>query len=138
MTLRGRSVLAHLFELWIGLAGMISALAFFYAPASIDGNALARTFGYAPAAVWTVGYGVAGSLIWYGLLRPSIRMETVGLWVLGGSTSIEGVAIVAVFGGRGAATFVLYFSLTVAAWMRALVVFRGAMAVAREHVADGR
>jgi hypothetical protein len=122
VTLRGRNALLHVFELWIGLAGVISGIVFFYRPASIDQDALTQTIGRTPSAIWIVSYMVAGAIIWFGLLRPSPRWETAGLWLLGAATSINGIAILDIFGWRGVATASTLLALTAAAWLRALIV----------------
>jgi hypothetical protein len=132
-TLRGRNVLLHVFELWIGLAGIISGIVFFYRPASINEDALTQTIGRTPSAIWIVGYLLAGVVIWLGLLLPSPRWETVGLWLLGAATAINGVAIVDVFGFRGAATASTLFALTVASWLRALIVQADTLRLATEY-----
>src|SRR3954462_2343856 len=74
-TLRGRNAVLNIFELWVGLAGVVSGVIFFYDPAAIDNNALAQTIGFGLAATWNIMYFISGLLIWYGLLRPSPRME---------------------------------------------------------------
>jgi hypothetical protein len=132
-TLRGRNVLLHVFELWVGLAGIISGIVFFYRPASIDQDALTQTIGRTPSAVWIVGYMLSGAVIWLGLLLPSPRWEVVGLWLLGTATAINGVAIVDIFGFRGVATASTLFALTVASWLRALIVQADTLRLATEY-----
>jgi hypothetical protein len=132
LTLRGRNALLHVFELWIGLAGVISGIVFFYRPASIDQDALTRTIGRTPSAIWIVGYMAAGAIIWFGLLRPAPRWETAGLWLLGSATSINGIAILDIFGWRGVATASTLLALTAAAWLRALIVQADTLRLAAE------
>lgn len=120
--LRGRNALLHVFELWVGLAGIIAGIVFFYRPASISDNAISVVLGHTAAACWVIGYMVAGCLIWYGLLRPSPKWEVAALWLLGGATATNGLAILGVFGWRGAATAATLVALTVASWLRALIV----------------
>jgi hypothetical protein len=121
-TLRGHNAILHAFELWVGLAGIIAGVVFFYSPASIDNNAISQVIGHILSATWEVGYLLAGMSIWYGLLRPSPRIEVVGLWLLGAATATQGIAIFSIFGLRGATTALMLLALTVAAWLRALVV----------------
>jgi hypothetical protein len=121
-TLRGRNALLHVFELWVGLAGIVSGIVYFYSPASLDGNAVSRTVGGSVAAVWIVGYAIAGTLIWYGLLKPSPRWEVVGLWLLGSATATNGIAIISVFAIRGVPSSATLIALTAAAWLRAMTV----------------
>lgn len=132
-TLRGRNAMLNVFELWVALAGVITGLVFFYAPASIDKGALAQTIGHALASVWSVSYFAAGLVIWFGLLRPSPRLEIAGLSLLGSATSVNGIAILSVFGLRGAATSITLFTLTFASWIRASFVMRAALHLAEEH-----
>lgn len=132
-TIRGRNALLNLFEMWVALAGVISGLVFFYSPASIDHNSLSVIVGYWPSVVWNIAYFAAGLMIWYGLLRPSPRWETVGLFLLGGATAVNATAIGSVFGLRGAATATTLFALTFAAWLRASFVVRTAVRIAEEH-----
>lgn len=121
-TLRGRNAVAHVFELWIGLAGIIAGIVFAYQPASISTDAVAAATGRDIAAIWVCAYALAGVAIWWGLLHPSIRWEAVGLWLLGTATAVEGVAVIDLFGWHGAATASLLFALTVASWLRAITV----------------
>jgi cytochrome c oxidase assembly factor CtaG len=132
-TLRGRNALINVFELWVALAGIITGLVFFYSPASIDKNALALTIGHTFAATWSISYFIAGLVIWYGLLRPSPRLEVAGLFVLGSATSVNGIAILSIFGLRGAATSVTLLTLTAASWIRALFVMRASLHLAEAH-----
>lgn len=135
-TLRGRNALLNVFELWVALAGIVTGVVFFYSPASIDRNALAQTVGHNFSAAWSISYFLAGLIIWFGLLRPSPRLEVAGLWLLGSATAINGIAIFSVFGLRGAATSVTLLSLTVASWIRASFVMRASLALAEEHDAE--
>lgn len=135
-TLRGRNAVFHVFELWVGLAGILSGVVFFYSPAAIDHNALAVTVGFPLAALWSVCYFLAGLGVWWGLLRPSPRFEVSALWLLGSATFINGVAILSVFGLRGAATSVTLLTLTAASWLRAVVVQTDTLRLAREHKDD--
>lgn len=136
-TLRGRNAIFHVFELWVGLAGMISGIVFFYEPASIDHNSLTQLVGHSFAVAWVLGYMVSGAIIWFGLLRPSPRWETVGLWLLGGATAANGIAIAYIFGWRGIPTAATLISLTLASWVRALVVYADTIRLADEEHAHG-
>jgi hypothetical protein len=132
-TLRGRNAMLNVFELWVALAGVITGLVFFASPASIDQGSLAQTIGRTLASVWSVSYFASGLIIWFGLLRPSPRFEIAGLYLLGSATSINGIAIVSVFGLRGAATSITLFTLTFASWIRASFVMRASLHLAEEH-----
>jgi hypothetical protein len=132
-TLRGRNAMLNVFELWVALAGVITGLVFFYSPSSIDQGSLAQTIGRNLAAVWSVSYFASGLIIWLGLLRPSPRFEIAGLYLLGSATSINGIAILSVFGLRGAATSITLFTLTFASWIRASFVMRASLHLAEEH-----
>lgn len=132
-TLRGRNALFHVFELWVGLAGIISGVVFFYSPAAIDHNALAATLGFPVAVTWNVSYFLAGFGVWWGLLKPSPRIEAAALWLLGAATAVNGISILSVYGLRGAATAVTLLTLTAAAWIRAMLVQADALRLAREH-----
>lgn len=132
-TLRGRNAMLNVFELWVGLAGVVTGAVFLYAPSSIDKGSLSLTIGHALAAVWSIAYMCAGFLIWFGLLRPSPRVEIAGLYLLGSATSINGIAIISVFGLRGASTSITLFTLTVASWIRASIVMRASLKLAKEH-----
>jgi hypothetical protein len=132
-TLRGRNALLNVFELWVALAGIVTGLVFFYSPASIDQGALAQTIGHMLAGVWSVSYFLAGLIIWFGLLRPSPRFEIAGLYLLGSATSVNAIAIMSIFGVRGAATGITLFSLTLASWVRASFVMRASLHLAEEH-----
>lgn len=137
-SLRGRNMLLNIFEMWVGLAGIISALVYLYAPATIDKNALAVTLGHNLAAFYNLAYGVAGVIIWFGLLRPSPRWEIVGLYLLGGTTAANGLSIASVFGLRGVATSSTLLALTVASWIRASFVMRTAVRLVEEsHAPPG-
>lgn len=131
-TLRGRNAILNIFEMWVGLAGIIAGVVFIYSPASLDRNALANTIGYKLAATWTIAYMLSGGGIWYGLLRPSPKWEVAALWILGTATAANGVSILSIFGLRGAATAATLISLTMAAWARAWFVQAAALRLARE------
>jgi hypothetical protein len=133
VTIRGRNALFHVFELWVGLAGMVSGIAFFYEPASIDHNAISQTIGHSVSEAWVISYMLAGAAIWFGLLRPSPRWEAVGLWLLGTTTSVNAIAIAAVFGWRGAPTAATILALTAAAWTRAVLVQLDTIRLANLH-----
>lgn len=133
LTLRGRNAVLNVFELWVALAGIITGVVFFYQPSSIDHSSLTQTVGYDFAAAWSISYFCAGIIIWFGLLRPSPRVEIAGLYLLGSSTSVQGIAIFSVFGLRGAATAVTLFTLTMASWIRASIVMRASLRLADEH-----
>lgn len=133
-TLRGRNAILNIFEMWVALAGVIAGVVFFYSPASIDQNALAQTVGHALAGVWSVSYFIAGFMIWFGLLAPSPRIEIAGLSLLGSAVSVNGIAILAVFGLRGATTSVTFLTLAVASWIRASLVLRASLALAGERI----
>jgi hypothetical protein len=83
--------------------------------------------------LWSVAYFASGLIIWFGLLRPSPRVEIAGLYLLGSATSINGIAILSVFGLRGASTSITLFTLTVASWIRASFVMRASLNLAKEH-----
>lgn len=137
-SLRGTNMLLNVFEMWVALAGVISVVVFFYDPASIDKNALSQTIGYDFSAACNVAYGIAGAIIWYGLLKPSPRWEIVGLFLLGGTTAINGLAIISVFGLRGTPTALTLLALTAASWLRASFVMRTALRLVEEsHAASG-
>jgi hypothetical protein len=138
LTLRGRNAMLNVFELWVALAGVITGIVFFYSRASIDKGALAQTIGHTLTELWSLGYFAAGLIIWFGLLRPSPRMEIAGLYLLGSATSINGIAIVSVFGLRGAAASITLFTLTFASWIRASFVMRASLYLADEHDAAAR
>lgn len=131
-TLRGRNALLNVFEMWVALAGIVTGLVFLSEPNSIRQNAITETIGYTLAAAWSLAYMVTGLIIWYGLLRPSPRWEVVGLFLLGSATSANGIAILSIFGLRGAGTAVTLLALTVAAWLRASFVMRSALRLAEE------
>lgn len=132
-TLRGRNAMLNVFELWVALAGVVTGFVFLYAPSSIDKGSLSQTIGHTLAAVWSISYMCAGFIIWFGLLRPSPRFEIAGLYLLGSATSINGIAILSVFGLRGAATSITLFTLTFASWIRASFVMRASLNLAEEH-----
>jgi hypothetical protein len=121
-TLRGRNALINVFELWVGLAGIAAGIVFFYSPASIDNNSVAHALGHTVAMIWIIGYTIGGVLLWYGLVRPSPKWEVVGLWMLGTATAWNGIAILEFFGMRGTASAATLLALTVASWIRALIV----------------
>lgn len=131
-SLRGRNLVLHVFEMWVGLAGIVAGIVFFYSPASINHSAITQTIGYHAAAVWTIGYMIAGLLIWFGLLWPSPLWEVVGLWLLGSATAMNGIAVIAVFGLRGTATVSILLTLTAASWLRALIVQADTLKLANE------
>lgn len=137
-TLRGRNALLNVFELWVGMAGIVTGIVFFYKPAAIDQSAVSQAVGHTVSLVWNIGYFLAGLLIWYGLLRPDPRWETVALWAIGTFTSIEAIAIWAVFGFRGSATAILLVSLTGSAWIRATLVTHAARQLSEMDVGGGR
>src|SRR5258706_13320593 len=116
--------------MWVAFAGIVSGIVFFSSPASIDGNAISQTIGHGLSFAWIVGYFSAGVGIWYGLLRPSPRWEVGGLFILGSATSVNGIAILSIFGMRGVATASTLLTLTVAAWIRAVFVLRAAIRLA--------
>lgn len=136
-TLRGRNAVLNVFELWVALAGIITGVVFYYSPSAAYKNALAQTVGHTATGVWSTAYFAAGLIIWFGLLRPSPRFEVAGLYLLGSATAINGIAIVTVFGLRGAATSITLFTLTFASWIRASFVMRASLRLAEEHHAAG-
>jgi hypothetical protein len=137
-TLRGRNALLNIFELWVGCAGILSGIVFFYNPAAIEKNALAIALGHHLVALWNVAYFAAGGIIWYGLLRPSPKWEIFGLYILGSTTAINGLAISSVFGLRGSPSAFLLFGLALASWLRASFVMRSALRLAEEFGAAAR
>lgn len=132
-TLRGRNAIVNIFELWVGMAGILSGIIFFVDPLAISGNVLSKQIGFGLAVLWNILYFICGFLIWYGLLRPSPRWEVVGLLTMGSVTAINGVSIISFFGLRGVATASISISLSVAAWVRGIYVFRAVLKWA-EHV----
>ncbi len=135
-TLRGRNAILNAFELWIALAGIIAGILLAYTPGSIDGNALAKIIGRNEAIGYTTAYAIAGLMIWVGLLKPTPRWEIAGLWILGAGAAANGIAIVSVFGIRGGFAALTLFALTIAAWIRALVVTSAALRLSREFEHD--
>lgn len=121
---RKRNALINLFELWVGLAGVVSGIVYFYSPASLDNNSIARVVGHHMATVWSVGYFIAGLLIILGLIWPQPQWEIAGLWLLGAATAINGLAVLYIFGLRGIATSLTFMTLTLAAWIRGHLVAR--------------
>lgn len=132
-TMRGRNAIVNVFELWVGMAGILSGVSFFYSPASLDHNSVAVTIGYTAAACWITSYLISGILIWHGLLRPSPKWEIVGLWMLGSATAANSIAILYVFDARGVASAAMLAALTLAAWTRALIVQTVALRFIEEH-----
>jgi hypothetical protein len=132
-TLRGRNAILNIFELWVGLAGIIAGVIFFYDPASIDHNSLSQVIGHGLTSVWVVAYMLSGIAIWVGLLWPSPRFEVAGLWLLGAATAMNGIAIADIFGLRGAATAATLITLTAAAWTRAVLVQQVALRLVSDH-----
>ena len=124
----------NLFELWVGLAGVISGIVFFYAPAAITHDALTHIIGHEWSVMWNVSYFLSGLMIWFGLLRPSPRLEIAGLFLLGGASSVNGIAISSVFGLRGTATAATLISLGVASWLRASFVWFAVMKLVENEV----
>jgi hypothetical protein len=137
-SIRGRNVVLNIFEMWVALAGIISGLVFFISPSSIDKNAIAQTIGHDLSAAWNLSYFAAGLIIWWGLLRPSPRWEIAGLYLLGGATAINGLAISSIFGLRGVPTAATLLALTVASWLRASFVMRTAIRLLEESNAAPR
>lgn len=137
-TLRGRNALLNVFELWVGLAGILTGIVFVYSGLSIESSAIDIAVGREVALAWNIGYFMAGVLIWWGLLRPSPRMETVALWGIGTSTAIEAIAVGAVFGVRGSVSVLLLSSLTAAAWIRATIVLHAALQLSLESAGRAR
>lgn len=123
LTVSGRNAILNIFELWIGLAAVISLCVFLADPNGIEHSSVSDVIGHTWTEVWQVGYGISGMLIWFGLLRPSPRWEIAGLSILGSTTSINGVAIVHYFGLRGAAPALTLLALAVASWSRGLFVY---------------
>lgn len=109
--------------MWVGLAGIISGVVFFYNGVSPSGNAVELTIGRSLATAWYIGYFIAGLIVCYGLLRPSPRWEVAGLSLLGGATSINAVAILSHYHSSGIATGVTLFALALASWLRAEFVY---------------
>lgn len=126
LTLRGRNALLNIFELWVGLAGVISLILFIYDPLAQRNSSISHAIGHKWAVVWQVAYGIAGLMIWYGLLRPSPRWEIAALCVLGSATAINGVAILNLFGLRGITTAATLIALSGASWIRAFLVYNAA------------
>lgn len=124
---RGRNLVVNVFEMWVGLAGILTGVVFFWKTASIESGAVDVAVGHNVAIIWNVGYFVAGLLIWWGLLRPSPRWEVVALWGIGTFTAIESIAIWALFGLRGSASAILLLALAAASWTRATIVTNAAL-----------
>lgn len=122
-SLRGRNALLNIFEMWVGMAGIITGIVFFYDPASINRNALAVVIGHTLSVIWNLSYFLSGLMVWYGLLRPSPRVEISGLFLLGASAGTNGIAIESIFGLRGTATAMTLISLCAASWVRASFVY---------------
>lgn len=123
---RRANVLLNLFELWVGLAGIVSGIIYLTDLPALRQASITLQVGEYLAISWLIMYTISGVLIWAGLLLPSPRLEVAGLCLLGSATAIEGLSIGAHFSISGIGTAIVYLSLTAAAWTRAGLVFKRA------------
>jgi hypothetical protein len=126
-SLRRTNAELNVFELWIAIAAIVGSLFYFIDPDALLSASVSKEIGsQALAFLWNAGYLASGLGLLYGLLKPSPRIELVGLWLVAATTAINGVAILTAFGNKGAATTVTYFTLSIASLVRARVLYRTA------------
>lgn len=113
---------ANVFELLIAFFSLLAAVSFALNPAERRATAVGQTL--APYDwLWNIGYGLAGLLIVWGVLRIRPRIEVAGLALLAGFVGINATAVIAVGGLRGWYTLGTYVSVIAACFIRARVLF---------------
>lgn len=105
MTLRNRfkRLAANSWEAWVAALAIETAIAFLFNPEALADSAIGQTlhpWDYA----WTIGYGLAGVFMLFGLLAPAnkqavgARVELAGLTLFTMGASIQVLAAVALAG----------------------------------------
>lgn len=104
----------------LGLLAMVSGLAFFLDPGSLERSAVGRALHGPVDDLWSLFYAAGGAMVvagvyfprrWHG---PLPALEASGLWLLLTALTVNGVAIVAVRGWAAGATIP---TLAFAAWV---------------------
>jgi hypothetical protein len=104
-------VLASPFETWLGLAVIITSLAFFLNPVVAEQTSVGRTLKGPLDEIWNALYGISGVFVLYGLIKPRLHAELFGLILM-----ISGILvnIVGIYSVRGITTSLPSLTLLVA------------------------
>jgi hypothetical protein len=121
-TSRGRLFLATGFEAAIAFAAVLSALVFLAAPDVLRQSPVGRVL-HPWDYVWSVGYGLAGLTILFGLFTLKPQWEIAGLALFAGAIFVNLVAVVSLGGWRGFTTDVLLVGFIAASVARIWVLF---------------
>lgn len=118
---------ANAFEVFVAVAGLNAAVAFFAAPAALDSSPIGRAL--RPwDVVWNGLLAVGALLILVGLWRGRVNVEAAGLVTLSAAIVILCVAIAATVGAQGAVSIAIDSAcvLTCGARLRSLTRRNGA------------
>lgn len=114
---------ANAFEAMLAIAAITAGASGLANPSSIETSALGGLFGVV-ALAWSVAYVISGLLVLYGLGRPHVRVEVVGLCVLASAITGNAVALVAANGWLGMTAAAFYIGWAAASVIRARIVVR--------------
>jgi hypothetical protein len=84
--------------LWLGVATVLGAIAFFVDPATADESAVGRLLDGTIQTLYYVMLGIGGGVIFYGVWRVEPRSEIIGHLFVGTSVFITALAIITVAG----------------------------------------
>jgi hypothetical protein len=112
---------AHVFELWLGIAAILSSVTFFVSPESRERSSVGMALSPYDL-LWTVGYGSGGLLIVYGLFRTRPRFEAAGLSLIAAASALQAIAVLVVRGLPGTAAAAVLLAVAVACAIRVVTV----------------
>lgn len=114
---------SNAFEAMFALSAIVAGVSSFVKPETVERSALGDLYGVF-ALIWSATYIVSGASILYGLVRPNIRAEIVGLGLLGGAICGNAFALVSERSWLGAAAASFYIGWAAASVIRARLVIR--------------
>lgn len=119
---RTRYLVAHAFEGAVGFAAVLGGVVYFIDPHSLLEASIGRGLG-GLIGVWSVLYFLGGVGILWGLVRPSLRIELVGLCLYMPAVLTNGVAVTLIAGAKGVPYAATFVAVAVAVVVRARAVW---------------
>jgi hypothetical protein len=123
-----RYLMANVFEATSGAAAAVGGLLYFLDQHSLLDASIGQGL-QDLAGAWSALYFLGGVCVLLGLLLATLRLELVGLCLLGPAALTEGVSILFIAGGKGIGPGTLFTGVAVACFCRAVSTWRLAATV---------
>lgn len=111
---------ANVFELFVALLALVSAVSYFVDPHTASGLAVSHVD--FPDAVWAAMYGGGSALVVAGLVLMRGQIEAAGLVLFAGAITIQAIAVAQIGGWSAYVGILILSSFALASLTRVLVI----------------